>query len=141
MLRMRLNLFNGGRDQARINETGHQIDQSMHIRDSALRQVVQTTRLSWDAYDTATKQLTFFKKIHDATIKTHSAYKKQFQLGLRTLLDLLDSANEMFVSKSDYVNAKYDQLFAMYRILASMGMVHSTLGVELPKATKLIPAN
>jgi adhesin transport system outer membrane protein len=140
MLRMRYNLFNGGKDQARINETGHQIDKSMHIRDSAVRQVEQGTRLSWDAYYTATKQLNFFKKVQDATIKTHIAYKKQFQVGLRTLLDLLDSANEMFVSKSDYVNAKYDQILAMYRILASMGMVHSTLGVELPKATKLIPA-
>lgn len=140
MLRLRYNLFNGGRDKARINETGQQIDQAKSIRDSAVRQVEQSTRLSWDAYDTASKQLHFFEKNRDATIKTHSAYKQQFKLGQRTLLDLLDSANEMFVSKSDFVNAKYDELFAMYRILASMGMVHSTLGVELPEETALISA-
>ena len=141
MLRLRYNLFNGGADEARIKETDHQINQAKDIRDSAVRQVGQSTRLSWDAYDTATKQLHFFEKNRDATIKTHGAYKQQFKLGQRTLLDLLDSANEMFVSKSDYVNAKYDQLFAMYRILASMGMVHSTLGVELPEETVLISAD
>ena len=138
LLRLRYNLYNGGRDEARIKETGHQIEQAKDIRDSAVRQVEQSTRLSWDAYETATKQLYFFEKNRDATIKTHAAYKQQFQIGQRTLLDLLDSANEMFVSKSDFVNAKYDQLFAMYRILASMGMVHSTLGVELPEETVLI---
>ena len=138
MLRLRYNLFNGGRDQARIKETAHQIDQAKDIRDSAVRQVEQSTRLSWDAYDTATKQLYFFEKNRDATIKTHKAYKQQFNLGQRTLLDLLDSANEMFVSKSDFVNAGFDQLFAMYRVFASMGMVHSTLGVELPEETALV---
>ena len=140
MLRLRYNLYNGGRDEARINETAHQIDQAKSIRDSAVRQVEQSTRLSWDAYDTATKQLHFFEKNRDATIKTHEAYKQQFKLGQRTLLDLLDSANEMFVAKSDFANAKYDQLLAMYRILASMGMIHSTLGVELPEETTLISA-
>ena len=141
MLRFRYNLYNGGKDKARINETGHQIVQAKEIRDSAIRQVEQSTRLSWDAYETATKQSYFFEKNRDATIKTHSAYKQQFKIGQRTLLDLLDSANEMFVSKSDYVNIKYDEIFAMYRILASMGMVHSTLGVELPEETTLITAN
>jgi len=141
MLRLRYNLFNGGRDQARIKETAHQIGQAKDIRDSALRQVEQSTRLSWDAYDTVTKQLYFFEKNRDATIKTHDAYKQQFNLGRRTLLDLLDSANEMFVSKSDFVNAKYDQLFAMYRIFASMGMVHTILGIELPEESVLIDAS
>ena len=138
MLRLRYNLFNGGRDKARIKETAHQIDQAKDIRDSAVRQVEQSTRLSWDAYETATNQLYFFEKNRDATIKTHDAYKQQFNLGQRTLLDLLDSANEMFVSKSDFVNVEFDQLFAMYRIFASMGMVHSTLGVELPEETTLL---
>jgi len=141
MLRMRYNLFNGGRDKARISETAHQIDQAKDIRDSAIRQVEQSTRLSWDAFETATKQLHFFEKNRDATIKTHAAYKQQFKLGQRTLLDLLDSANEMFVAKSDYVNTDYDRILAMYRILASMGMIHSTLGVELPEETVLISAN
>jgi len=140
MLRLRYNLFNGGRDEARIKETAQQIDQAKSIRDSAVRQVEQSTRLSWDAYDTATKQLHFFEKNRDATINTHAAYKQQFKLGQRTLLDLLDSANEMFVAKSDFANAKYDQFLAMYRILASMGKIHSTLGVELPEETALISA-
>lgn len=141
MLRLRYNLYNGGRDKARIKETEHQITQAKDIRDSAIRQAQQSVRLSWDAYETATQQLDFFEKNRDATIKTHEAYKQQFNLGQRTLLDLLDSANEMFVAKSDYTNAKFDQIFAMYRILASMGMVHSTLGVELPEETALITSN
>ena len=47
----------------------------------------------------------------------------------------------MFVSKSDYVNVNYDQLFAMYRIFVSMGMVHTILGVELPEESVIINAS
>ena len=71
-------------------------------------------------------------------MKAYSAYKQQFSLGQRTLLDLLDSANEMFVAKSDYVNTRYDRILSMYRVFASMGMLHKTFENDLPPETELI---
>jgi adhesin transport system outer membrane protein len=75
----------------------------------------------------------FFENHMNSSIKTNSAYQKQFNIGARTLLDLLDSANEMFVAKSAYTNAKYDELYSQYRILASKGALNKHLGVNLPE--------
>ena len=61
-----------------------------------------------------------------------NAYQKQFNIGQRTLLDLLDSANEMFISKSSYTDAKYNELFSQFRILTSKGALNNYLGVTLP---------
>lgn len=135
MLRLRYNLFNGGKDLARRNETSHLIAQSKDIRDNTYRQVVESMRLSWVAHQTIKNQLEFFKNHQEASIKTIEAYQSQFNIGQRTLLDLLDSANEMFVAKSAYTNAKYDEAFAAYRILASMGSLNQSLGVTLPQET------
>jgi len=133
MLRLRYNLFNGGKDVARRKETAQLINQSKDIRDNTYRQVVESMRLSWVAHRTVKSQLAFFKNHQDASIKTNTAYQKQFNIGQRTLLDLLDSANEMFVAKSAYTNAKYDELFSQFRILTSKGGLNNHLGVKLPE--------
>ncbi len=140
MLRLRYNIFNGGRDVARRKETAQRINQAKDIRDNTYRQVVESMRLSWVANQTLNSQMEFFKIHQDASIKSNAAYQKQFNIGQRTLLDLLDSANEMFVAKSAYSNAKYDALFAQYRILASKGELNSYFGVQLPAEAKTLDA-
>ncbi len=135
MVRMQWNVFNGGKDIARRNETAYRITEAKNIRDNTYRLVVESMRLSWTAYQTVKNQMVFFKRHSDASIKTHQAYQKQFNIGQRTLLDLLDSANEMYLAKSAYVNALYDQQFAMYRILTSKGMLNQFLGTQLPEET------
>jgi outer membrane protein, adhesin transport system len=136
MLRLRYNLFNGGKDMARREETAHLISQSKDIRDNTYRQVVESMRLSWVAHTTVHNQLDFFKNHKDASIKALEAYQLQFNIGQRTLLDLLDSANEMYTAKSNYENALFDERYAAYRILASFGGLNQALGVTLAEETK-----
>ncbi len=133
MVRMQWNIFKGGKDKARRNETAYRINHAKNIRDNTYRQVVESMRLSWVAYQTVKNQMVFFKRHSDASVKTNKAYQGQFNIGQRTLLDLLDSANEMFQAKSAYVNSLYDQQFAMYRILTSKGTLNQFLAVKLPK--------
>jgi len=137
MIRLRYNLYNGGKDAARRKETAQLIEQAKEIRNNTHRQVVESMRLSWVAHQTVSSQMEFFKYHMDASIETNIAYQKQFDIGARTLLDLLDSANEMFVAKSAYTNAKYDKLYSQYRILTSKGELNSFLGIKLPEESKV----
>jgi len=139
MVRLRYNLFNGGKDVARRKETAQLINQAKSIRDRTYRQVVESIRLSWISHQTIKSQMTFFKNHRNSSIKSNEAYQKQFNIGRRSLLDLLDSANEMFSSKSAYVNAKYDELFSQYRILASSGALLDHLGLLLPEDAEPLP--
>jgi len=139
MLRLRYNLYNGGKDSARRKETAHLINQAKNIRDNTYRQAVESMRLSWIAHQTVKSQMAFFESHKSSSIKSNEAYQKQFNIGRRSLLDLLDSANEMFVAKSAYANAKYDELYSQFRILASAGALNNTLNVSLPKETMILP--
>ncbi len=138
MLRLRYNILNGGRDVARRKETAELINQAKNIRDNTYRQVIESMRLSWVAHQTIKNQLIFFKEHMEASTKSNQAYQKQFNFGQRTLLDLLDSANEMFVAKSAFTEAKYDVLFSEYRVLSSKGELNNFLGTELPDEIKTI---
>jgi len=134
MLRLRYNLLNGGADKARRQETAYLINQATEVRNNTHRQVEQSVRLSWNAYETVTKQLQYLQQHVDSSEKARDAYRQQFSIGQRTLLDLLDSENEVFTARIALVEGQYDQVFAIYRVLNSTGGLMTSLGVSLPDA-------
>ena len=137
MLRGRYNLT-GGRDTARREETVFQIEEARESRDRTRRQVIESMQLSWNAYETALAQLEFFK-IHVSASKTAlQAYHKQFNLGQRTLIDLLDQENEVFQARINLVNGQNDAKFSTYRILAGTGKLLWALDVPLPEQASTI---
>jgi adhesin transport system outer membrane protein len=50
-------------------------------------------------------------------------------LGQRSLLDLLDTENELFQARKDYLDANFDELSARYRLLNVTGQLLDSLRV------------
>ncbi|MFZ3202353.1 MAG: TolC family outer membrane protein [Pseudomonas sp.] len=118
---MNYNLFNGMRDKARLQSSAHQINESMDIRNNALRVLNENLSLAWNAMDNARLQTPKARDYADYTTRVREAYQQQFSLSQRTLLDLLDSENELFTANRRYTEVRYTEEFAMYRVLAAMG--------------------
>lgn len=138
MFRLRYNLLNGGRDKARREETAFLINQAAEIRNNTRREVEQSVRLSWNALETVRRQMSYFEQYAESAEKTRDAYQQQFNIGQRTLLDLLDSENELFRSRISLTNAQYDELFTMYRVLNSTGMLLESLDIIAPAAATTV---
>lgn len=141
MVRMRYNLFAGGKDVARRAQTRHQIDEAREIRNHTCRQVVESMRLSWNAFKTFDAQLVYLQQRVDAAQSARDNYRNQFTLGQRSLLDLLDSENEVFVSKKSLTSAEFDRLFATYRVMAGEGKMLASLGVAVPPEARPLTHN
>jgi len=74
----------------------------------------------------------------DYTRNVREAYQQQFGLGQRTLLDLLDSENELFTANRRYTDVRYTEEFSMYRVIAAMGDLARVKNVVVPsEATAL----
>jgi adhesin transport system outer membrane protein len=129
MLRLRHNVYHGGSDQARIAETHYISEEAKEMIQRTKRELEESTRLSWNALETAKDRLPKLKAHAEATEATRDAYAKQFNIGQRTLLDLLDAENELFTARTDYANGQYEERFANYRLMADMGKLLDTLGV------------
>ena len=129
---MNYNLFNGMRDKARLQSAAHQINQSMDIRNNALRVVNENLMLAWNAMENARLQTPKARDYADYTSRVREAYQQQFGLGQRTLLDLLDSDNELFTANRRYTEVRYTEEFSMYRVLAAMGELLRKQNVVLP---------
>jgi adhesin transport system outer membrane protein len=133
MLWLKWNLFRGGFDYYRLNETGLQINEASEIARNTNRQVESAVRLAYNAFATARDRLPSLERYVKSSDTTRVAYASQFDIGQRTLLDLLDSENEFFTARSIYINGKFIEMAARYRILNAMGRLLSTLDVAPPE--------
>lgn len=133
MLRARWNLYRGGFDKARREETAQELVQSMEQRNLTHRQVVESVRLSWIQYQAVLENIQNLEDHVSSAIETRDAYGQQFTLGQRTLLDVLDSEVEVLEAERDLLTAKVDGLFAQYRILVGTGDLFDTLAMALPE--------
>jgi len=130
MLRMRYNLFRGGSDEARKQQFAYLVEKAKEIRNNTHRQVEQETRLSWVAYEAVRDQMPSLEDHVKDSSATKDAYIKQFDLGRRTLLDLLNTENEMISAEQSLAAAKQDLLYNEYRLFHSMGELLYTVGVD-----------
>ncbi len=134
------NLFKGGSDQALARQFVERLKQSKDIRDKACRDIRQTLTIAYNDIQNLTRQLGFLDQHQLSIEKAREAYRKQFDIGQRTLLDLLDTENEYFQARRAYTNATYEHAIAQFRTLAGMGSLLSALQVGrdgLPTAKDL----
>jgi adhesin transport system outer membrane protein len=134
MLRMRYNLFAGGSNKADLQSKAHQVNQAMDIRNNALRVLTEDLGLAWNALENSRQQLPIAQQYVDYSSRVRDSYQKQFGLGERTLLDLLDSENELFTAARRMEEVRYTELFTQYRIKATMGSLLQSQGVVAPMA-------
>lgn len=128
MIRMRYNLFRGGSDAARKRATAYNINEAQDIRDRSVRQLEESVRLTWAAYQATSAQLPLLEQQVEAARATRNAYEKQFNIGERTLLDLLNSENEVLQARQSVVATGADRVLAQYRLLEATGMLIDRLG-------------
>lgn len=134
MLKMRYNLYNGGSDAAKSRRAAYQINKSKDVRDRAHRMLDEGTRLAWSAMELASDQTKFLQEHVDASARTVIAYEKQFRIGKRTLLDVLNTENELFESRKAYLNAHYSGILAEYRVLNATGLLLDEMRVDVPES-------
>jgi len=132
MLRMNYNAFRGGADAAYVRQTAFQVQEAYEAKNRTLLQLKEAIRLSWNACTSATLRLRPLKAHVVASRKTRTAYQDEFKVGKRTLLDLLDSQNELYQSEIELARGQNDEVLSRYRILNGMGSLLYYLKLKLP---------
>lgn len=135
-IRATYNLFRGGSDQAHIRETAYQVQEAYETKNKALIDLRESVRLSWNTWVNASARLSPLKAHVIDSRKTSASYLEQFKLNKRTLLDLLDSQNELYESAIEYEKGKMAERFARYRIINGMGKLLPYLGMKIPVNVK-----
>ena len=132
------NLYRGGGDIARIREFTHRYQVAKERRADSARAVENDVRQTWARMMSAGERASEFAAQAAANTEVTRAYKDQFSLDRRTLIDVLDSQNELFVSRTNTINAEFLEMFSVFRLLALKGQLLPTLNVAFPREAELI---
>lgn len=125
------NLFNGFADQAEYEKSKSVVFQEVQTKNSLKRQVKENLNLAWAANTKLTEQLKYLMDYKEFSHKTLNLYVKEYDLGRRSLLDLLSSQNDYIHAQAQIITTEYSILYSKYRILDSMGLlVTSILGED-----------
>jgi adhesin transport system outer membrane protein len=137
------NLFNGGADAARLRAYAERKNAALDLRDKSCRDVRQTVSIAYNDVQRLKAQLSNLDLQVSSIEKTRDAYKAQFNIGQRSLLDLLDTENELLSARRTAVNADVDISLAYLRTQAGIGRLLEFLVLkrvdeqEAPDASEL----
>ncbi len=129
-LRMNFNLFNGGSDLARNRQYRERKNTALDLREKACRDVRQNLAIAYNETLRLNDQLSYIGIQVGLLEKTRAAYRDQFNIGQRSLLDLLNTQNEYFDARRSQVNADADLSIAYLRTYAGMGRLLEKLELK-----------
>ena len=127
-LTMNFNLFNGFTDQNLVKQTAQKLNGAHDARDKACVDTRQLVVIAYNDIQQLKEQLTYRTRHKNSIENAREAYRKQFDIGQRTLLDLLDTENEYFQAKRSLANAEYDIQMAYARTYAGQGELLNKIG-------------
>ena len=133
------NIFNGGSDSARERQYASLLTRAENLRDKACVDARQTVSIAFNDVRKLNEQLGYLDRNVVSIRKARDAYRQQFDIGQRSLLDLLNSENELYTARRSYVLAEEDLATAVVRTYAGMGTLIASLGLKKPDEHGLAP--
>ncbi len=130
MVRVRWNIFSGHSDVADRKAAMARKMQAAANRNDQQDQVIEETRVTWAELESARQQVVSFGDALIYNQKTLDSYLKQFNVGQRTLLDVLDAHNEKFQSAGLMITARANEVIATERLLALTGSLNASLQID-----------
>lgn len=119
MLTLSYNLYNGGSDEARIKRSLSQTYNAIERFRSVERDVAEKMTMAYNAYTVFNRQKPFLEVYSDASFEKTHYYQEEFDLGRRSLIDLLDSENEYSTARRKEVENEYELQYSFFRVLAA----------------------
>ena len=128
------NIFRGGSDKATKSARLLEASQGEDLFIDEQRKISRNIGVAWHDYKGILVELNYFLQHEKASKETMAAYREQYKLNQRTLFDVLNAQNELFLASSRVIETKYSKLRGMFSIFANMGEV--SLLFDTPKEGK-----
>lgn len=131
LLRLTWDLYTGGRDSAARHRALAERSEARFRIAEVDRRLREELAVALNNLEAAGDQVKLQNDRFGTSVEVRNAYRQQFRLAQRSVLDLLDSSNEQFVAQTDLISTKYDELRFGYEILALSGTLLQHLNVAV----------
>lgn len=126
---MRWNLADGGLKRARYQEMVHRASQARYALHERTRQAEEDAANAWTAMEAQQNIGRALTRQSEVTDDLLLSYRSQFDVGRRSLLDVLDAQNTRYNTQVRLETSRFSQLFAQYQVLAATNRLLSSMNI------------
>ena len=129
-----MNLYRGGTDASLSREAQALYYAAIEAQRLACINVRQNVLDAYNEIDILKERILILESNLASQESSKDAYKQQFEIGQRSLLDMLDGVNEYFVTRNSLLSAEVDLRKAEQRAAAAIGILLTKVGVAGERA-------
>jgi len=133
---LRWTLYNGGTKEANVREQQRRADEVHGRLFERTRAAEEDVRTAWSRLQNQTALANELEAQSRITDDVLLSYREQFNIGRRSLLDVLDAQNTRYNVQAQTQTAQLAKLYAQYRVLAAENRLVDCLGVQIPVAAR-----
>ncbi|MFA5969224.1 MAG: TolC family outer membrane protein [Sphingomonas sp.] len=130
----RWNLFTGGINKANVQEQIRRASEARYRLHQMQREAEEEVRSAWSRLSNQSRLLAELEDQSKISDDLLLSYREQFNVGRRSLLDVLDSQNTRYNVQVSRETARFSQMFAQYRLLAATDKLLDALNLAAPAA-------
>jgi adhesin transport system outer membrane protein len=135
-------IYRGGQDSWKRQEAAERYTETTMAHARLQRDAFESVDKAWSARTITADRIVKLQQQIAADRKVITAYSKEFDLGQRSLIDLLNSENQLFNAEVSLASARGVATFADYQLLATMGDLLTYVRAPHPvDAEPLVPTN
>ncbi len=121
MFNVNIPLYQSGSEYAQVRQNKRTREQrNNELQDSRNKAVEQVTR-AWENVRTSRATIKSTTDAVNAAQIALEGVKQEAELGARTVLDILDAEQELFITRVNLVSAQRNEVIATYSLLAALG--------------------
>ncbi|MCG5050865.1 outer membrane channel protein TolC [Pectobacterium brasiliense] len=139
-----LPLYSGGATNSQVKQAQHSYVSSSELLESAHRSVIQTVRSSFNNISASISSINAYKQAEVSAQSSLDAMEAGYQVGTRTIVDVLDATTTLYNAKQQLSSARYDYLINQLNIKSAQGTLSETdlqaLNASLGQPVSTTPA-
>jgi adhesin transport system outer membrane protein len=129
---MSWDIFRGGQDAWNRSEKAERYTEATMRHARLQRDALESIDKAWSARTITVTRIAALTRQLQADKKTIAAFQKEYELGQRSLIDLLNAENQYFNAAVSLTSARGVVVFADYQLLAAMGTLLEYLKAPPP---------
>ncbi|MEK9497273.1 outer membrane channel protein TolC [Photorhabdus sp. P32] len=145
-LTLSLPIYSGGATSSRVEQAQYSFVSASEQLESAYRNVVQTVRSSFNNISASISSIDAYKQLVVSAQSSLDAMEAGYQVGTRTIVDVLNATTKLYEAKQKLSNARYDYLINQLNIQHALGTLNekdlvalnNTLGKQLSTSANSI---
>lgn len=127
------NFYRGGSDRAERRALNNRYFSAIEARNQACRDTRREVLIAYNDANVLETQIEYLTRQLQSQSSAQVGYQDEFDINARSLLDLLDSQNEVFDTQRALIRAQTGLIAARAKALAESGELVSNFGVNITR--------